>query len=347
MPDPIPMASVPAPPEQPGAIKRLFVGPHGIRALWSVLIFAGIVVAIALVALLVAGVILGMLAKFAVTAPRPPTNGLVSPSTLLLSNYPLTFAIVAATILMARFEHRSFWTYGFGDTQPLRRFGAGMMWGLLALSTLVGLLALTGHLSLDRVDQPTATALRFAATWALAFLGVGLLEETLARGYLQATLTRGMGFWPAAVLVSVLCGLAHSANKGETTIGLVGAGTAGFVFCYSLWRSGSLWWGIGFHTAWDWAQSYLYGTPDSGATSRGRLFAAQAHGTTWLSGGSVGPEGSVLVFVVLLAVIFVIRWTITPAPGGPYSAAYTRAVTAPHTAPTTTPTLGDTPPANT
>ena len=42
------------------------------------------------------------------------------------------------------------------------------------------------------------------------------------RGYLQATLTRGLGFWPAAILVSVLFGAGHIPNAGETVVGIIG-----------------------------------------------------------------------------------------------------------------------------
>ena len=162
--------------------------------------------------------------------------------------------------------------------------------------------------------DPPVVALRSAAEWALAFLGVGLFEETLARGYLQGRLSRAIGFWPAAVLLSILFGAGHYSNGGETATGLIGAGTVGLVFCYSLWRSGSLWWAIGFHTAWDWAQSYFYGTHDSGLGAESALLTSHPAGAAWLSGGSVGPEGSALVFVILIAVALVVRWTLTPPP---------------------------------
>jgi uncharacterized protein len=144
---------------------------------------------------------------------------------------------------------------------------------------------------------------------------VGLSEELLTRGYLQTTLARGVGFWPAAVVLSLLFGAGHAGNGGEAIIGLVSAGTIGLVFCYSLWRSGSLWWAIGFHTSWDWAQSYFYGTPDSGTLVHGHLLVSHPLGASWLSGGPVGPEGSIFVFVVIAATVPVIRLTLTGGPG--------------------------------
>jgi len=53
--------------------------------------------------------------------------------------------------------------------------------------------------------------------------------------------------------------------------------------------------------AWDWGESYLYSVPDSGALLPGHLLRSNFHGPVWLTGGSVGPEGSCLVFAVIVA----------------------------------------------
>ena len=60
-----------------------------------------------------------------------------------------------------------------------------------------------------------------------------------------------------------------------------------------------MWWAVGFHMAWDWGESYLYSVPDSGAILPGHLINSSLHGPVWLTGGSVGPEGSYLAFVVI------------------------------------------------
>jgi membrane protease YdiL (CAAX protease family) len=76
-----------------------------------------------------------------------------------------------------------------------------------------------------------------------------------------------------------------------------------------LFRTGSLWWAIGFHMAWDWAQSFLYGVPDSGNISVGRLFQTHFAGKPLLSGGSDGPEGSLFCIPIFLLMLLVIRFT--------------------------------------
>ena len=75
-----------------------------------------------------------------------------------------------------------------------------------------------GHLAIHG-----ARIVRFAVFWAVFFLLVGFFEEFLLRGYSQFTLTRAMGFWPAAVLLSCMFGLIHPKWR-RAMAGLAGGG---------------------------------------------------------------------------------------------------------------------------
>ena len=103
---------------------------------------------------------------------------------------------------------------------------------------------------------------------------MGIFEESLLRGYLQYTLSRGIGFWWAALLLSIAFAVWHVSNSGESLLGLLSVGAGGFVFCLSLWYTKSLWWAVGFHAGWDWGQSYFYGTPNSGLLMKTPVDAA-------------------------------------------------------------------------
>ena len=91
----------------------------------------------------------------------------------------------------------------------------------------------------------------------------------------------------------------HVGNSGEAKAGLLLAGSFGLLAAFSLRRTGSIWFAIGMHATWDWGESYFYGVPNSGVLATGHLTAASLHGPVWLTGGSVGPEGSALVFAVI------------------------------------------------
>ena len=209
-------------------------------------------------------------------------------------------AAVTPSIVLGRIERRPWSTYGL----PLRKvlgpqLWIGALWGFSAITALMLSLAAAHCFSFGHVVVHTTRMLRFAAFWGLIFLLVGLFEEFLLRGYSQFTLTRGMGFWPAAIALSCAFGLIHLRNGGEQWSGILAAACIGLFFCLTLRRTGNLWFAVGFHAAWDWGESFVYSVPDSGMISPGHLLSSSLKGPAWLSGGSVGPEGSMLCFAII------------------------------------------------
>jgi membrane protease YdiL (CAAX protease family) len=125
---------------------------------------------------------------------------------------------------------------------------------------------------------------------------------------LERARARSAGFWEAAWVTSTAFGFYHTGNHGETWIGVFAAALIGCIFCVSVWLTGSAWWAIGCHMAWDWTETFFYGTADSGFVSKGHLLTTKTHGNALWSGGSDGPEGSLLVLpavLFLLAILLV------------------------------------------
>jgi uncharacterized protein len=114
------------------------------------------------------------------------------------------------------------------------------------------------------------------------------------------------GFWDAAWVTSVFFGAGHTGNSGESWVGIFSAAGIGVVFCASVKVTGSAWWAIGCHAAWDWGQSYLYGTPDSGLMAKGHLLNSTWSQPVIWSGGTTGPEGSILVIPIMLFILLVV-----------------------------------------
>lgn len=328
---------VPAPlfpsPEPAGA--RIFVGPLGLRAGWSIALF--LLLGVLLSSGLGFGVVRVTGQKAAMhraqrqmqeTARQAKANHTTAaPQPLRIEfSYLQESCTVAGFLLvglgLSFLERRRFGVYGL-RLRYLRDALSGAWWGLVALSALVGALRGLHLLVFDGRLLTGAAIVRWGAAWLLLFLLVGLSEEFLFRGYVQFTLTRGLlglarrispahergtAFWLSALVWSLVFFVAHLSNSGENPWGLAGVFLAGMLFSYALWHTGSLWWGIGAHMTWDWAQSFLFGVPDSGTLSVGRLFQTHAVGPVWLSGGVDGPEGSILLLPALLLLFFAVRW---------------------------------------
>jgi len=213
----------------------------------------------------------------------------------------LLLGAMLPAFLMGYIEGRSVDDYGLPRRQAFGKlFWFGALWGLAAITVL--LIAMRGAQAV--YFGPWALhgtrILKFAAFWGVYFVLVGLFEEFLLRGYLLFTLAQGTGFWLAAALLSCAFGAIHLRNPGEGPVGALGAAAIGFFFCLTLRRTASLWFAVGFHAAWDWGETFLFGVPNSGTHQPGHLLSSSFRGPAWLTGGSVGPEGSVLCFVLLV-----------------------------------------------
>jgi membrane protease YdiL (CAAX protease family) len=282
-------------------LKPIFVGPNGLRAGWRLLIFLPLVV------VLLGGFILvrsGGPQGFR-EAQRHAGQITVTPFLMGGSEGAVFLLVCVATLIMGKIEHRNFSEYGLPLRQALRKdFWIGLSSGFLAISGVLLTIFLLHGFRITGLALRGTAILSSLIAWGIAFLIVGLCEEFLCRGYLQYTLASGIGFWPAAFVISGLFGLSHYFNPGENLVGAVGAGIHGLLFCLFLRRTGSLWCAVGFHAAWDWGQTF-YGVPDSGMLPYHSVFSSAFSGPSWLTGGIVGPEAGILCPIALLVVALI------------------------------------------
>jgi uncharacterized protein len=278
-------------------LRWIFTGSNGIRAGWSILLFVAIF-----------GAVVFGLARILhhIVGPNPQKS-LLSLKLIYVTEGAQLFALLVAVAVMAAIERRSILSFGLQGTFRVARFTGGLACGFAAVSAIVFMLVQMHALTLDAPSAMDSTMWFHALAWVGGFLLVALCEESLLRGYLQYTFSRGIGFWWGALLLSLLFGGLHGVNPGETPVGLFTAGATGLVLCLSLWYTGSLWWAIGFHAAWDFGESYFYGTFDSGTLVDTRLMTAHPVGNALISGGSTGPEGSLLI-VPMLIVMALLMW---------------------------------------
>lgn len=336
-----------AQPDAPGepeyrGLRWAFIGPDGLRAGWSVLLFAILIT-------LFSGFVAAAFSKAHLVGPKRS----FSATAALFSELVPFLGMLGAAAMVALVERRRILDYNLTGPRRLPRFISGLAAGFIALSALVGVLAWGHWLHFGPTALSGAAILKFGALWACAFLLVGCVEEGMFRCYLQFTLTRGInfwwalgvesllcaillftgkgngvwgvyamallglvpcwrlhqikadssGFWQAAWVSSTLFGFVHTGNAGENWIGIFAAAAIGFVFCVSVWVTGSAWWAIGCHAAWDWAETFFFGTADSGNVATGHFLTTSPAGAALWSGGTDGPEGSVLILPVILLLL--------------------------------------------
>ncbi len=293
---------------RPRLFDTVFIGPGGVRAGWR----AGLYVAVVLVLMTAAQLALAATGLSPAANPRDLTPGPV-----FLQELILFLASLGATSALALAEGHSVGDYGLPLQHAFRSFfWQGTLWGFGEISAAVGLMALLGAYSQNGFVQSGARAAGNAALWAGVFLMVGLGEEFAFRGYLLKTLGDGMGFWPAAIALSILFGAVHLGNPGESPAGLISVALVGLFFSFTVLRTGHLWFAVGAHAAFDFGQAFVYGVPNSGTLLRNPLVRSALTGPVWLTGGAAGPEASCLS-LFLLACLFVLFARIYRRPAAP------------------------------
>jgi len=238
---------------------------------------------------------------------RPAPDKFSFESTLFSEMIGFISAFGAAGV-MSFLEHRPVGSYGLPVQQAFGNFfWQGVLLGFLEISAVIGLIYAFGGYSFGALALHGPQIVRWAVLWALCLTFVGLFEEFLFRGYALFTLSSGVSFWLAASLLSLLFAAVHLENSGEGRVGVAGVFVVGMLWCFTVRRTGSLWFAVGMHAAFDFGETFLYSVPDSGMVLPGHLSDATLHGPAWLTGGTVGPEASVFDFVLLFIFFYVIH----------------------------------------
>jgi hypothetical protein len=156
----------------------------------------------------------------------------------------------------------------------------------------------------------TGTALLFSAiAWLGANMIVGLAEEFWYRSYFLQTLWKSLGFWPASIIVALLFTADHYFFKpGENIWDVITLMSLSLVMSYSVLRTGTLWFAVGFHFAFDYMQLFIIGTPNGSQVPAGRLLSVTFEGPAWLTGGVLGTEASFLMYPTIALLWLYIWW---------------------------------------
>ena len=281
--------------------RHVFFGPVRLRAGWRLALFVAITT------------LLSAAARAVVVAAKIPLGDDWTPGAFVGIEL-LTFAIaVAATAIMVRIDRLPFARFGLPWRQAFgEMFWEGSLWGFGAVMVLIAAIAALGgyHIHGWALEGPMLAVT--TALWLAAMVGVGLAEEAAFRGYPLAALADGIGFWPAAVVLSLAFAATHYFFKPmENVADALSVGLIGLFLCFTLRRTGSLWFAIGFHFAFDFAAIPLVGAPNTGNQGHPvdtRLLDSAFSGPDWLTGGVRGIEASWLVFPVIAALFALCHW---------------------------------------
>ncbi|MGI5238951.1 lysostaphin resistance A-like protein [Dactylosporangium sp. CA-139066] len=195
--------------------------------------------------------------------------------------------------MVRRLERRSADEAGLRDLGPGVLRGAGL--GVALFAVTIAIIAVLGGYRIAGWGSLPGTIATFGT-----MVGAAVAEELLFRGVLFRLLQEWAGTAVALVASGALFGGLHLLNPGATLWGAIAiACEAGVLLGAAYAATRSLWVPIGLHLGWNFAESGLFGTAVSGAGGEPHgLLRGVTEGPAAISGGSFGPEGSVVAILV-------------------------------------------------
>lgn len=217
---------------------------------------------------------------------------------LMIVRLALDLLVVAGLLAITRRRFAAFPLHGRTMTRnALSGFAIGVGVMVAAILAIIG----SHSASVSLSQQTPGSAVLHASAW-LAFGVVGAAGEELAGRVAVLLVAQPLVGRRGAILASgLLFAAIHLGNPGVTTVWLVRLFFQGLLLAYAIYRTGSFWWSVGYHAGWNWGGAPLFGAAGSGYLNEGHVLRFVATGPDWITGGAVGPEGSVFAFLAMLA----------------------------------------------
>jgi len=273
-------------------VRTIFFNPAGrVRAGWRVLVFSALVLTL--------GPLGGVLLSVAFPTSRASGAG----AQMLVYIGLIGATLLASAICLRWLDRRPFRSLGYQwRRHGWREYLLGLGLAALMITLLVLIQLPLGHVRLQ-LEERSVTETASGTVLAFLFFNVAAaFEEFLFRGYLLQTLLLDVRPTIAVSVPSVLFGLGHAGNPGASGLSIFNTVLAGIWLSIAYLKTQRLWLPIGLHAGWNFTMSAIYGLTVSGIEEQigASLFRAAQTGPTWLTGGSYGPEGGVLVTGLLI-----------------------------------------------
>lgn len=180
----------------------------------------------------------------------------------------------------------------------------GLLAGAVSFTVVAAILLITKSVELaNSFTKPNISAgllIQF-----IIFIFVGINEELFARGYCMTVLKQTKIYWVPIVGSSVIFSLMHSMNQGISLLAYINLFLFGITMGYLFIKTKNIWMGIGYHITWNYFQGNVFGFLVSG-NNTDSLYNIKLINQNIINGGNFGPEGGLVVTILLVITIFII-----------------------------------------
>ncbi|WP_353095523.1 CPBP family intramembrane glutamic endopeptidase [Tissierella praeacuta] len=201
-------------------------------------------------------------------------------------------------------EKRSIKSIGFQTGSPFKLYIIGFLVGLCTITMVALILILTGSIKLKSSQLDFNYVIINLCIIAIGWIVQSASEEIAIRGWLIPSLEKNCTPVMAISITAIIFGSLHLFSSGVTILSFINLTLSGIFFASYAILSGNIWGVCGLHFAWNFALGNIYGLPVSGFTNNGeKIFQTQQIGSKLLTGGDFGPEGGLIITIILLIAI--------------------------------------------
>ncbi len=229
----------------------------------------------------------------------------------LMLSLSFIFISIIVFLYIKFIEKRPVFTIGFYKENKLKHFLKGFLIGGLLFSIIIFLLFITNHISLDRNPniltgyKALLPVLIIIPGWIIQ----GSTEEILTRGWLFQAINTRYNKYIALSGSSIFFGLMHMGNNSVSTIAIINIILVGVLFSIYTMKTNNLWGACGMHASWNFVQGNIFGLEVSGNNLfKYSIFKFNVNGNEIITGGSFGPEASIITtIIIVISIIYFIN----------------------------------------
>ena len=223
-------------------------------------------------------------------------------------------------MIARRLDKRRFADLGFRlDREWRLDLGVGFALGALMLAAVFAIEYLAGWLTITSTNQTTLNGplMLTGLGTLLVMAGIAFNEELVFRGYQLLNLSEGLpkmkksnlGMALMMALTSLLFAFMHFGSPNNHLLGWTNIFLAGMLLAWGYVLTGQLALPIGFHLAWNFFEQFVFGYAANGEAPVGWLIGSQVNGPALWTGGSFGPDGGLLITLLLaLNTLLIAGW---------------------------------------
>lgn len=258
------------------------------------------------VLLLLAFTILFQLAVWSVLMVVPNTM-FNNTAVITVLNLFITLGPIIGFLLLGKFvEKRNVESFGFIKKGWILKYAQGSLVALVMIGSYVVITLVIGWGIFTTVPINVSYSLGMdALPYVLLLLGgfiiQGMSEEVLLRGWMLPILAKYFNVWVAVFVSSSIFALLHLGNDHVSILPIINLVLFGVFAALYFINDGGIIGIAAVHTVWNWLVGNVFGMAVSGTVAGGASISEfLLTGPEIFTGGAFGPEGGLIVSIILL-----------------------------------------------